>query len=210
MCDVLIKKALVNQTACTVFNHNYDAVMSKVKEKQPVDNLKRPSDIKDLFDISHQTVRRWSEEFEQYLSTNATPPAGQMRLFTEDDVSVFSLVAQVKNNGGTYEDAHARLRAGERGDIPDKPPSEQQKQIVMSQLAIQNKELRQQVESLTQQRDLFEEETRELRDKVIRLETRLEEAEKRIAEFKDESRDDLLMEIGKLKALLEMAKQNKS
>ena len=64
-----------------------------------MDNLKRPADIKDLFDISHQTVRRWTDEFESYLSTNATPPSGQMRLFTDDDVRVFATGSktEVKN-----------------------------------------------------------------------------------------------------------------
>lgn len=171
-----------------------------------MDNLKRPADIKELFDVSHQTVRRWCDEFEQYLSSSATPPAGEMRLFTDDDLRVLALVAQVKNNGGIYEDAHARLRAGERGEIPDEPPSEQQKQMVMSQLAIQNKELRAEIESLTREREATQAALKEKSEEVIRLQTRLEEAEKRIAEFKEQGRDDLLMEIGRLKALLEIAK----
>lgn len=173
-------------------------------------NLKRPADIKELFDISHQTVRRWTEEFEQYLSSNATPPSGQMRMFTEDDLMVFALVADVKNRGGTYDDAHAQLRAGDRGEIPDKPPSDQQKKVVMSQLAIQNQELRAQVEALTKERDVAVDEAQELREEIIRLQTRLEIAEERVTELKEEGRDDLLMEIGRLKALLEMAKQDKS
>ena len=173
-----------------------------------MDNLKRPADVKDLFGISHQTVRRWTEEFEQYLSTNATPPEGQMRLFTEDDLKVLALVADIKNRGGTYEDAHTMLRAGDRGEIPDAPPSDQQKQVVLSQLAIQNRELKQQIDTINAQKDAAEKEATELKEEVIRLQTRLEEAEKRITEFKEQGRDDLLMEIGKLKALLEIAKSN--
>lgn len=175
-----------------------------------MDNLKKPADIKELFDISHQTVRRWTDEFESYLSSNATPPSGQMRLFTDDDIRVFALVAEVKNRGGTYEDAHARLRAGERGVIPDEPPSEQEKQLVMSQLAIQNKKLRAQLEALTQERDEALEEIKNTREEVIRLQTKLEIAEERINELKEAGRDDLLMEIGRLKALLEVAKQNQN
>lgn len=189
-----------------MFNQQIVSVVFSLRINQPVDNLKRPADIKELFDVSHQTVRRWCDEFEQYLSSNATPPAGEMRLFTEEDLKVLALVAQVKNTGGTYEDAHMRLRAGERGEIPDEPPTEQQKQVVMSQLAIQNKQLRGEIESLTRERDAAHEAVKELREETIRLQTRLEEAEKRITELKEEGRDDLLMEIGRLKALLEIEK----
>lgn len=175
-----------------------------------MDNLKRPADIKELFKVSHQTVRRWSSEFERYLSSSATPPVGEMRLFTDGDLSVFALVAQVKNKGGTYEDAHARLRAGERGEIPQESPTDQQKQVVMNQLAIQNKELRAEIEALTREREVAQAAVKELSDEAIRLQTRLEEAEKRIAEFKEQGRDDLLVEIGRLKALLEMAREQHS
>ena len=66
---------------------------------------------------------------------------------------------------------------------------------------------------LKTQRDEAVKKTRELEDEIIRLQTRLELAEARVDELKETQtgRDDLLMQIGQLKARLEMEKEkNKS
>lgn len=71
-----------------------------------------------MFRISHQTAKNWAREFASYLSPTATPDKNRQRVFTDEDVRVFALVHQFRLAGKFFEDAHAALASGERGDIP--------------------------------------------------------------------------------------------
>lgn len=75
--------------------------------------------IKSMFRVSHQTVQNWSKTFETFLSPSARPEKNRMRLFTPDDVSVFSLASDMIGQGGTYKDVLAALANGSRGGIPE-------------------------------------------------------------------------------------------
>jgi DNA-binding transcriptional MerR regulator len=76
-------------------------------------------DLAKLFDVSRQTIRQWSSEFKHYLSPRANPGKNRVRAYSEDDLPIFSLVAQMKNIGHTYEDIHVALANGQRGEMPD-------------------------------------------------------------------------------------------
>lgn len=76
------------------------------------------SDAEVIFKVSPQTIRNWAREFARYLSVNANPDEGRTRIFTEEDMQVLDLVAQMKSQGKQYEDIHAALMAGERGNRP--------------------------------------------------------------------------------------------
>lgn len=77
-----------------------------------------------IFGRNGETVRTWSEEFKSYLSPTATPGKGRKRIFNGDDMSVFSLVAELKDHGYTYAQIHENLQRGERGVTPDIEPRE--------------------------------------------------------------------------------------
>lgn len=77
--------------------------------------------ISDVFHVTPQTVKRWASEFASYLSVSATPQAGKARLFTDADLEVLALVADMKAAGKTFEEIHAALKAGQRGDVPEMP-----------------------------------------------------------------------------------------
>ncbi len=66
---------------------------------------------------SRQTISNWCAEFTAFLSVTANPEAGGHRRFTDDDLSVLMLVADMKNRGSTYEDIHASLKAGQRAEL---------------------------------------------------------------------------------------------
>jgi DNA-binding transcriptional MerR regulator len=131
-----------------------------------------------LFDVTPQTIRRWADEFSTYLSSGANPPHGNIRTFTEEDMQVLALVATVKNNAGTYEDAHARLRTGERGKIPKEPLSKEQQEMAINQVMSQNRELRQIIDELEEKVDILETNLVEERRKVSHLEGIIAEKEK--------------------------------
>lgn len=77
-----------------------------------------------LFDISQQTVGVWAKEFEQYLSPTANPGKRKKRLFSFEDMAVFSLVSSMQGQGKIFADIHMSLKAGVRGEVPDFSPDE--------------------------------------------------------------------------------------
>jgi DNA-binding transcriptional MerR regulator len=75
--------------------------------------------VADIFGFAESTVRNWSAEFAEYLSPTATPGDRKKRDFTPDDLAVFALIAEFKQNKATYEDIHLSLKAGQRGMPPE-------------------------------------------------------------------------------------------
>jgi DNA-binding transcriptional MerR regulator len=71
--------------------------------------------------IARQTIANWCKEFAEHLSVTATPSEGSHRRFTDDDLTVFALVHTMKQMGNTYEEIHASLANGQRGQFPDLP-----------------------------------------------------------------------------------------
>ncbi len=86
-----------------------------------------------IYNVSTETIRNWAEEFERYLSPTANPGKGRHRNFTAEDMGVLSLIAQMKNDGSTFEDIHASLNAGSRGEPPTLKAAEIQAMVVSEQ-----------------------------------------------------------------------------
>ena len=165
----------------------------------------KSADIQRLFHVSSETVRRWSQEFEEYLSPNASPGRGRARQFTLEDLEVFALVSEVKENGGTYEDAHVSLKMGQRGSIDDI--------IEDRSLSVQaNVELDLMQQRMNQLKVAYEDaitKTNQLESEVIRLETEVKQMEDVKTQLKDaqELINKLNREIGRLEAKLEIAQE---
>lgn len=177
-------------------------------------DIKRVGDAAILFDVTPQTIRRWTDEFSDYLSTGANPDNGSTRVFSESDMSVLALIATVKNTGGTYDDAHARLRTGERGIVPDEPLSKEQQEMAISQVIIQNQQLQTQVNDLQEQLEAQEGQLREARDEISRLKGIIEEKEKSYGDSGQELGDarkrieELLMKVAVLEYQLNQQKDD--
>jgi DNA-binding transcriptional MerR regulator len=78
-----------------------------------------------LFSVNEQTVRRWIDEFSALLSPAATPESGRRRVLTDKDMEVVALVAEMKEQGKTFEEIHAALQAGQRGAVPESDSPQQ-------------------------------------------------------------------------------------
>lgn len=84
----------------------------------------------DYLGISNTTLRAaWVPEFASYLSDHATPPKGQERRFTAEDVAVLYTVAALRERAVEFPDIHIKLAAGERiepeaGDRPAPAPDD--------------------------------------------------------------------------------------
>jgi len=168
-----------------------------------------------LFQVSSETVRTWAEEFKDYLSVHANPGTGRHRQFTEEDMTVLSLVSQMKRDNMTFADVHVSLKSGQRGNSPVLPASEVQALVVgerEAQLSSQIQKLQEIIVQLEQERDTL----LPIREENIRLKARLEmgeeSAHKRIQELvtqlekAQEEIKQLNREIGKLEARMERSK----
>lgn len=63
-------------------------------------------------DISSATLRRWSDEFAEFLSSEAGPADGRThRRYTEGDLATLSAIKNLMNNGLTYEQVRQELIA---------------------------------------------------------------------------------------------------
>ena len=164
-------------------------------------------DVQRLFKISAETVRVWAEEFSEYLSPNATPGTGRHRIFNHDDLQVFALVAEYRDMGRTFSDAHVVLKMGQRKEVD----IDALETGIVLQSALQLEVVESRLAELANQLQAAEDRARQLHDENIRLKTRLEYQEKLETEL-EVSRAEvnkLTREMGRLEALLEIERAKK-
>ena len=70
------------------------------------------------FNRTEQTIRAWANEYDKFLSTNANPGDGKNRSYTVGDMTVLSLVSEMKKQRQSDETIHASLQSGSRGEAP--------------------------------------------------------------------------------------------
>lgn len=161
-------------------------------------DMYQTKDVCEIFGISRQTVRIWAAEFAEYLSPSATPEKGQQRNFSDEDMAVFALVHEIKQRGGTYDNAHIQLRSGQRGEVPSKTlPVQVESDTQLSSLRSQLTRLSNQLETIIIERDELRITASQEKALRQRADEQLKEAQKKI--------DDLNQEIGMLKARLMVA-----
>jgi len=71
------------------------------------------------YEFTEQTVRKWTLEFSPYFSPTATPGKEKNREFSLEDLGVIALIAEMKKRKATFDEIHAALATGQRGDPPD-------------------------------------------------------------------------------------------
>ena len=161
----------------------------------------KTSDLQRMFDVSGETIRTWSNEFKAYLSPTATPGKGRYRIFTDDDLEVFTLIAQLKDQNKTFEEIHLALQAGQRGDLPALFNDRSLATDTSAQVAL----LSQKLALSEQEKNEAVQRERLLHDKVIELQTQL-----KFYTRQSDKVEQLREEIGRLKALLEIERERKN
>ncbi|HXV43727.1 MAG TPA: helix-turn-helix domain-containing protein [Anaerolineae bacterium] len=69
-----------------------------------------PQAVARELDVSPATLRRWSDEFANYLSSGADSGQGRShRRYSERDVAVLAAIKELMNNGMTYEQVRQQL-----------------------------------------------------------------------------------------------------
>lgn len=140
--------------------------------------------VANLYGVTRETVRQWSEEFERHLSPTANPGYRRQRLFTDDDMRVFDYIAGQKKQGAINEDIHNDLDAQQRGASPAASPGE----LSMTISQTDRKTLITQISDLQRTIDRLEDEIKELQEvklDVARLEGELKSETRRADRAED-------------------------
>lgn len=77
-----------------------------------------------MFNISSATVRKWADEFSDFLSPSANPPSGTTRRFTDEDMRVFATIIRLKDSSMVTDEVIAELETGTLDDLPIQIPDE--------------------------------------------------------------------------------------
>jgi DNA-binding transcriptional MerR regulator len=145
-----------------------------------------------LYNVQPQTIRNWADEFAEYLSKTGNPGGSRYRIFTVEDAQVFSLVSELKKQRLTYDDIHASLKAGQRGDAPALPPrdleliasSEREEHYSLQVQLLQGELARVRNELVQAKQDA--EKVYELREEKARLETELRLTQEQLETSREE------------------------
>ncbi len=72
--------------------------------------LRTPQAVTGELDISPATLRRWADEFSNFLSPEANSAQGKShRRYTDEDVEILQIIKELMNSGLTYQQVHQRL-----------------------------------------------------------------------------------------------------
>lgn len=167
----------------------------------------RSQHVATIYGITIETVNVWAREFSKYFSPTANPGQRRTRLFTKDDMAVIDLIATLRKQQMSYDDVHANLASGQRGNPPEVDP-EQVQAIVSTEhetrLALDNERLKMALVDAQQALKKAESELarlRDLEDKAIRLEAQIEAeraSKKELLEHQESQRQELQSQIAAL------------
>jgi len=134
---------------------------------------RKTKELAEIFQVAEPTIRTWSGEFEQFLSPDANPGEGRTRYYSEEDVRVLALVAEMKGQGKQVEDIAASLSIGKRGDVESAVQAAQQRPQSLDQAIVYIEQLVSRVESLQEQVSAQANEITQWRDEANQLKGQL-------------------------------------
>lgn len=132
--------------------------------------------IANLFSTSNENARRWCIAFADFLSEGANPPEHRKRLLDDADLSVLSLVAEMRAQGHVFDTIKAALKDGKRGIVPANSAA------VVPADKTRLAKLQADVNRLTEALQLVTEDKTRLEGEVSALTRRLESAEQQLRE----------------------------
>lgn len=150
-----------------------------------------------LYEITPQTVSVWSKEFAQYLSPTANPGERKKRIFTAEDMSVFSLISDMQKQGASFPEIHASLKTGSRGDPPEISPDDVHSVIFSdteTRLALEVERMQSALLDARQALQKADQDLKRLRnveDENIRLKTELDQTKSQLEATRTELREQI-------------------
>lgn len=93
-----------------------------MSENEP---LHKAGELAKRFDVHSNTIRGWSDDFEEFMTPNAVGRSpGAKRRFTHADALVLATIADMRNDGISFDDIRAALERGKRVDVLPALPTE--------------------------------------------------------------------------------------
>jgi len=149
-------------------------------------NMATVTDFSKAFDVQPNTIRYWSKQYADFLSDDANPGKGETRIYSDDDGRVIAFIAEMRNEGQTFENISASLAAGERGQWPidDKKtrqdadregePVDNRTMALVTQLTAKAASLEGENKALTEERDYLRTQYETAIERATIAETKLE------------------------------------
>jgi DNA-binding transcriptional MerR regulator len=137
------------------------------------------SEVARLLEVSPPTIRTYTQKFGDHLSPQANPGPGQQRTFTDEDVAVLSAARSLLQEGLTYAEATDRLSAVDLSEFA--PPEQQQAEVALVPANAVQMIVQPYIEErdrILAERDLLQQEVRELSTELGELRGRLQEVSK--------------------------------
>lgn len=165
------------------------------------EQLFSPKRVREIFEVSTQTVTNWTNKFKKYLSAHANVKTYARKSYTLRDLEIFALIQAYTHEGKSYDEIEPALASGMRGVLPispeafkDAPP---QAIIASFQQKIELLEL--------EKTDLIEQFKTE-KNQLIGAKNQLEETYSKQLKEREEKIDELKETIFELKAQLKAKK----
>lgn len=154
--------------------------------------------VKSLIGIgNNETLGSWVREFKDFLSSDANPGRGRNRQFSYEDLCVLKLVKEMRDQGFKFEDIHASLLNGSRGDVPEFKPNEiekmhsdQPKAVILKQVAVLQSQVERMAEELVRLQDV-EKQNVQFDRQVQDLEHERDRLLKQIDKINEDHRNDI-------------------
>lgn len=89
-----------------------------------ISRYRQPQEVAARLEVSPSTLRRWSEEFAEFLSPEADSSEGkQHRRYSDEDLATLITVKGLMADGLTYDQVREQLSDQHAGGAPDGPGS---------------------------------------------------------------------------------------
>ena len=160
-------------------------------------------DLREMFGVSHETIRKYTIDFKEFLSEAANPSENKHRVYDESDLRVFSVIVSMKNSNHSDNDIKATLVAGAEGDLGSLLDNE----TLALSAPMQVRLAKQEISNLRSQLEDVVTEAQKWRDKANQLEGQIQQLQTQLEKQQSGQPDiiELHKEIARLTVLLEIA-----
>ena len=149
--------------------------------------LYRAAQAASLASVSMAELRDFTATYAPFFSETATPPPGETRLFTAEDVRLLAFLADVTQRGETVDEVVRRLAGGALAEFPWWVPADEGDSAGGASALASVPQLQVIAQVFWQQAEESRRRERELRQRLEAAERRIEELEREVAALRCEA-----------------------
>lgn len=149
--------------------------------------LYRAAQAASLAGVSMAELRDFTATYAPFFSETATPPPGETRLFTGEDIRLLAFLAHVTQRGETVDEVVRRLAGGALAEFPWWAPADEGDSASGASALAPVPQLQAIAQAFWQQAEESWRRERELRQRLEAAERRIEVLEREIAALRCEA-----------------------